>query len=467
MPWDESRGRFTFQAYLPAVIGPPTRGVPCRGPRVCHRLDFRVGGPMVVATSEEAIRSLMFCFAEQLVEKEYRAIVSGKVEEEGASFTIDEPVDGRAACTDVKVLKVAPCPHHGHLTELALSPRQGRYRQLRRHCAEALGAPIVNEDAGVVYAAAEAWRRRGKALPSPLVRHVGRGKGNLFLQKLRVSLPPPEDLGSSERVTVEVPPSDRFELLMDTSARAFEYGWRTDQIGETKLMEDHVDDSEARQEERANASLGSYWSGLVRAWAVGGLGFQWSGLVGVWSGLLLVWACADLVRLAGVWCRALSGLGCRKLLLAHLGVFQSEVQQVMRDDPQRLDRIAGGQDLQRVAESPLLTGRVIAQLAAEESYRKPPYVTPPGLTGGVCIVAEAARDLGLRDGGPPGSAAGDEYGPERPPAPSIRSLGFLGPGALRAALPEPLKALADPGGLLANDEVRIPLEFMAQGPPPS
>lgn len=148
-------------------------------------------------------------------------------------------------------------------------------------------------------------------------------------------------------------------------------------------------------------------------------------------------------------------------------VLTEKVQQLMRDDPQRLDRIAGGQDLRRAAETPLLTGRVIALLAAEESYRKPPYVTSPGLTGRVCIVAEAAHDLGLRDGGAPGSVAGEEYGPERPAAPSIRSLGFLVPGALRAALPEPVKGLADPGSFLANEEVRIPLEFMAQGPPPS
>lgn len=148
-------------------------------------------------------------------------------------------------------------------------------------------------------------------------------------------------------------------------------------------------------------------------------------------------------------------------------VLTEKVQQLMRDDPQRLDRIAGGQDLRRAAESPLLTGRVIAKLAAEESYRKPPYVTSPGLTGCVCIVAEAAHDLGLRDGGPLGSVARDEYGPERPAAPSIRSLGFLVPGALRASLPEPVKGLADPGSFLANEEVRIPLEFMAQGPPPS
>ena len=128
-------------------------------------------------------------------------------------------------------------------------------------------------------------------------------------------------------------------------------------------------------------------------------------------------------------------------------------------------RIAGGQDLESAAESPLLTGRVLAQLAAEESYRKPPYMTAPGdlnhspgifsffffffffffyicwflrfrdgccylfyvllylffffpvglpfwspflsagLTGRLCIVAETAHDLKLRDGGVEGSVA--------------------------------------------------------------
>ena len=33
---------------------------PCRGkgPRACHRLDFRVAGPVVVATSQEAMRGM-------------------------------------------------------------------------------------------------------------------------------------------------------------------------------------------------------------------------------------------------------------------------------------------------------------------------------------------------------------------------------------------------------------------------
>lgn len=146
-------------------------------------------------------------------------------------------------------------------------------------------------------------------------------------------------------------------------------------------------------------------------------------------------------------------------------VLTEEVQRKIRDDPAMLEQVSGGQDLESAAESPLLTGRVVAQLAAEEKYRKPPYVTAPGLTGRLCIVAETARDLQLRDGGVEGSVAREVYGADRSPAPSIRSLGFLGPGALKASLPEGLRFLAEKGGPLANEEVRFPLEFMAQGPP--
>lgn len=147
-------------------------------------------------------------------------------------------------------------------------------------------------------------------------------------------------------------------------------------------------------------------------------------------------------------------------------VLTEKIYELLKRNPERIDRITGGQDPQRVGETPLLTGRVIAQLAADQELRKPPYVSPPGLTGLVCIIAEAAKDLGIRDGGLPGSLAAEVYGVDRPPAPSIRSLGFLGPGPLRSVLPDGLKFLADPGAPLANDSVRMPLEFMAQGPPP-
>eukprot|EP00929_Paragymnodinium_shiwhaense_P102428 TRINITY_DN65611_c0_g1_i1.p1 TRINITY_DN65611_c0_g1~~TRINITY_DN65611_c0_g1_i1.p1 ORF type:complete len:509 (+),score=92.33 TRINITY_DN65611_c0_g1_i1:73-1599(+) len=148
-------------------------------------------------------------------------------------------------------------------------------------------------------------------------------------------------------------------------------------------------------------------------------------------------------------------------------VLTEKVKDLLKKDPSRINRITGGQDPERVGESPLLTGRVVSRLLAEEDLRKPPYVTAPGLTGGVCIIAEAAKDLGIRDGGAPGSVASELYGAVRAPAPSIRSLGFLGPGPIQTALPESAKWLAAPGGPLANDSVRFPLEFMAQGPPPN
>lgn len=59
----------TFQAYLPILLSPPLHGTWCRGPRVCHRLDFRVSGPVVVATSEEAMRALKQAFESRAVHK--------------------------------------------------------------------------------------------------------------------------------------------------------------------------------------------------------------------------------------------------------------------------------------------------------------------------------------------------------------------------------------------------------------
>ena len=64
----------TLQSYLPALLEPPLHGTPCRsGPRPCHRLDMLVAGPVAVATSEEAMRSLNQSFQNRQVHKEYHA----------------------------------------------------------------------------------------------------------------------------------------------------------------------------------------------------------------------------------------------------------------------------------------------------------------------------------------------------------------------------------------------------------
>jgi len=148
-------------------------------------------------------------------------------------------------------------------------------------------------------------------------------------------------------------------------------------------------------------------------------------------------------------------------------VLTERVQELLLKDPRRIARLAGEQDVYRVAETPILTGRVVAKLAEDSKLRQPPFVTPDGLTGRVCIVAEAARALNIPDGGEGGTVAGGLYGNVRPPPPSIRSLGFLVPGPLRKNLPANLKWIADPSSPLASYDVTVPLEFMAQGPPPS
>lgn len=129
------------------------------------------------------------------------------------------------------------------------------------------------------------------------------------------------------------------------------------------------------------------------------------------------------------------------------GVVYTETVQRLYEtgDTERLNRVTGGADPKDICESPLLTGRVVASLAADTKSRAPPFVSADGLTGRICVAAEGAEAFGLRDGGPPGSVAFELFGADRRPAPSIRSLGYLAPAFLKEKLPEGLRWMAIPG----------------------
>mmetsp|Transcript_57425 Transcript_57425/g.186544 ORF Transcript_57425/g.186544 Transcript_57425/m.186544 type:complete len:503 (+) Transcript_57425:32-1540(+) len=148
------------------------------------------------------------------------------------------------------------------------------------------------------------------------------------------------------------------------------------------------------------------------------------------------------------------------------GVVYTETVQRLYEtgDTLRINRVTGGADPEEVCESPLLTGRVIGSLAADPAKRLPPYVSPDGLSGRICVVAEGAEAFGLRDGGAPGTVAGDLWGGDRRPAPSIRSLAYLGPAFIRDKLPENLKWLAARDGPLARRDIKVPFDVMAQDP---
>ena len=164
--------------------------------------------------------------------------VCGSVGEAGTHLTISAPVDGEEAVTKVEVLKVVKCPHFDFLSELKLVPVTGRHHQLRQHCAEFLGAPIVNDERPLFQTAAAAWQRRtGTQLPP---YHV-RGGGNLFLQAVGIAFPRDKE---EDLVQVEVPVSSRFERLLRTSERAYEEGWRSTTDGRTIRLAADASDAE-------------------------------------------------------------------------------------------------------------------------------------------------------------------------------------------------------------------------------
>eukprot|EP00434_Breviolum_minutum_P044882 symbB.v1.2.040140.t2/scaffold7023.1/size13778/2 len=330
VPWTESHNnkRFTFQDYLPMVVPPPTRGTPCCGPRVCHRLDFRVAGPLVVATSLEAMRRLKQFFAQQEVEKEYRAIVCGRVKEAGVQFTIDEPLDGKPSRTDVKVLEVVRCPHYGALSMV-------------------LGRPIVNEDEGLFRAAEERWEDMGGSAgeDGPPLQMMQRGRGNLFLQAIQVSVP---SLDESPGVTVRVAASDRFEELLHQAADAWARGWRTDAKGTMRSSYGLESRSNRRDHDLPGELLQDEW--YSKTPLIHHAAFCYLIALDQWR-----WTNRNQTHFACFFTDSWKVVEMVK------------VQRKIREDPRMLEQVAGGQDLELAAESPLLTGRVVAQLAAEEA----------------------------------------------------------------------------------------------------
>eukprot|EP00438_Fugacium_kawagutii_P019306 Skav220918 [mRNA] locus=scaffold1145:135971:138004:+ [translate_table: standard] len=81
------------------------------------------------------------------------------------------------------------------------------------------------------------WARQSSATThvfqetGPPLRLVERGRGNLFLQAIQVSIPAS---AANDGVTVRVAPSERFAELLQQSQDAWARGWRADAQGITR-----------------------------------------------------------------------------------------------------------------------------------------------------------------------------------------------------------------------------------------
>lgn len=106
---------------------------------VVHRLDTNVSGALVIARDVGAAGLLSEYFKTRLVHKTYWALVEGWFKEKNGNIQI--PIDGKRAYTAYNLVQRVDSKY----AWVQLQPRTGRKHQLRIHCAEGLGCPIVGD----------------------------------------------------------------------------------------------------------------------------------------------------------------------------------------------------------------------------------------------------------------------------------------------------------------------------------
>ena len=110
-------------------------------PKPVHRLDNPTSGILLVAKTKSAQINLHNQFEEKNIQKEYHAVVAGKLPESGI---INSDVNKQAALTEFKTINQVQALQNEYLTLVQLFPKTGRTHQLRIHLSE-LGFPIVGD----------------------------------------------------------------------------------------------------------------------------------------------------------------------------------------------------------------------------------------------------------------------------------------------------------------------------------
>lgn len=172
-------------------------------PRLVHRLDKDTSGVLLLARTAGAAAKLASLFRGREVKKTYWAVVVGEPDppagridlalaKQGGNrgervITVDDPREGARAITDFATLDAA----RRRAAWLELSPLTGRTHQLRVHCSEALGTPILGDG-----------KYGGSAA------HMDGLPGQLHLHARALRLPHPSGAGTLE-IAAPLPPHMR------------------------------------------------------------------------------------------------------------------------------------------------------------------------------------------------------------------------------------------------------------------
>ncbi|WP_373044400.1 RluA family pseudouridine synthase [Vulgatibacter sp.] len=164
---------------LPWLVGKHLGRKAAEVPTV-HRLDRDTSGVVVFGKTATATRALAAAFREGTAQKEYQAVVVGRLEGSGVVEAPLGPAPGRkgshavVASGSPAVTRWEVLAHHGDdATLVRLLPETGRTHQLRVHLAH-LGHPIVGDSryggpprAGAVEAPRFLLHARALELPHP------------------------------------------------------------------------------------------------------------------------------------------------------------------------------------------------------------------------------------------------------------------------------------------------------------
>lgn len=182
-------------------------------PRLAHRLDRETSGVLLLAKDVETSRALAEAFLSRRVEKEYLAVVLGRVA--WRTKTVDEPIgredaeikvrqavgEGSSAVTDFTLVEA-----RDDLSLVSARPRTGRLHQIRVHLAH-LGHPVAGDK--LYIGAGEAYMKAVKReLTAEDVAALGADRQLLHARRLTLTHP-----GTKKKLVIEAPLPADFRAL--------------------------------------------------------------------------------------------------------------------------------------------------------------------------------------------------------------------------------------------------------------